>query len=489
MRVRPGFVTSLALLVGLVAWVALREMRPPDGGQGKGTDSQQRPIPFERSDLKAIRITNPKGTLRLEKSGEAWTITEPLKADTNKDAVEGLLSSLEIARIERRLGTGADPKAYGLDPPRTSVTLDLASVATPRTLTVGDANPVGGTWFTLLPGGKEVAIVGSSIGDLANKDVTSLRDRTLLAFDPWKVTKLRIERGRESILLLKPGDGWKLQEPVEAPADGPAVTDFLSALEGLRAASFVSEKPAEAELRKAGLAPPVTRVTLLQEGWDVDKSLLFGNETEAGRYARTAGRDPLVTVPKDVWPKLGTKLGDFRRKDLLGVGQYRIETITAAPSGPGKEALVLARQKDSTWSVSGLAKGSIKADTADALMKAIGDLKATAFDDHPSEALRASLARRPALELTLHEEQDASGKPGKSQHLVIGPPDRAGTIRVRDMAWRPIALAQGAVLTRILKQIETISKEAPQAQATPTPAAAATSAAPPVATATPAKTP
>ena len=463
---------ALALLVVLGAWVYLREIREGAGKKGEaglGEESKERPIPFERSSLKAIRIHNEHGALRLEKQGDTWTITEPLKAGADKEAVESLLLSLETARITRRLGPVTDRKAYGLDPPKATLGLESGAAKEGATLEVGDGNPIGGTFFALLPGGKEVAVVGSSIGELAGKDLLALRDKTLLALDPWKVKKVRIERGKEKIVLEKPDDGWKLQEPVEAPADGPAVTDLLGALERLRATAFASEKPAATELRRFGLEPPAARLTLLQEGWDVEKTVIFGKEDGGGRYARTLGRDPVLTVPKDIWKQVQTKVADLRRKDLLGVGQYRIEKVTAAWGEGGRKALVLARQKDQTWSVSGLASGGATADAADLLLRILSDLKARSFEDRPPEALRAALARHPALELTLQEEPDASGKPGKSQHLVISAPDRSGRIRVRDMAWHPIAVADGALLKRITDQLETIAKDAPKAQPTPTP--------------------
>lgn len=473
MKRRLGPLLSVVLLIALGGWVYFREVRP--GGAGaEGGGGEERALPFERSDVKAIRVTNEHGAVRLEKAGDAWTITEPLRADADKEAIEGLLSSLEIARIERRLGGEGDLKGYGLDPPKATLSLEPVAGGEPKAIGVGESNPIGGTLFALLPGGREVAVVGSSLGEATGKDLLALRDKSLLAFDPWKVVKLRLERGRETVRLAKPDDGWKLEEPVEAPADGPAVTDLLGALERIRAKAFVSEKPARADLRRFGLDPPAARLTLLQEGWDVEKTVVFGGKVEGGRYARTVGRDPVVLVPDDFWDKVTTRVRDLRRKDLVGVGQYRVEKVTAARNG--KQALVLSRQKDQGWTASGLAAGTVKNESVDTLLRLLAGLKALSFEDRPSEALRASLARTPALDLTLQEEADADGKAGKSQHLVIGPPDRARRARARDMAWRPIASVAADGLAEIDKQLEAIVKEAsePKPEPSPSPGAAPT---------------
>jgi hypothetical protein len=472
---RPGPLVALVLLVGLGVYVYFQEFRGAEGRR-KAEESKDRPLPFERAGLKALEITNPNGTFRLEKDGEAWKLTAPVPADADKDSVEGLLSSLEMARIERRLGAGADLKGFGLDPPKVRLKVEPAGGGDPAVLALGEENPIGGTWFALLPDGKEVAILSSAVGDLARKDLIGLRDKTLVAFEPWKLKRLRIERGRERITLAKPKDDWKIEEPIEAPADGTTVGDLLSEIERLKAKSFAAENPGPADLRRFGLQPPAARLSLLQEGWDVEKSLVFGRETDGGRYARAVGRDPVVTVPADIWPKVTTRVFDLRRKDLLAVNQYRVETISAARDG--RPALVLTRQKDQSWTASGLATGKVKADSVDILLRMFSDLKALSFADRPSEALRDSFLRRPALDLVLTEEAPADGGTPKSQHLVVSQPDKAGRIKVRDMAWRPIAAAHSATLEKIHQQLDAMVQEAsappaPEASPAPSPSPAA----------------
>jgi len=477
---RIGPVVSLALLVGLAAYVYLVEVRGK-AGDDKAQGAKDKPIVFERAALKAVLLKNDNGTIRLEKQGESWTITQPLRADADKDAIEGLLNSLEFARIDRRLGADGDRKQYGLDPPKASLTIETTPPADTRTLQIGDSAPIGGACYALLPVTNEVAVVSASVEDLKRKDLLSLRDKSLLSLDPWKVKRLTLERGRETIRLEKPEEGWIVRQPAEAPADGPTLTDLLSGLESLRATAFVSEKPSGADLKRFGLAPPQARMTLLQEGWDVEKSVIFGKEAPGGgRYARTIGRDPVLTVPADFWTKVTTKFFNLRRRDLMGVQQYRIDTITLARNG--HPAITLKREKDQTWTLSGASRGTLKSESVDTLLRMVSDLKAQAFDDSPKESVRTGISRRPALDLTLQEEPDASSGKEKSQHLLISPPDKARHILVRDMAWRPIAVAPAGVLVKIDGQIDALLKEAaeaskPQASpaASPIPSPASTS--------------
>lgn len=463
MTIKPGPAIAVVLLVGLGSWAYFKEFRGSEERQ-KAEAAKDKPLQFERSDLKAIVIRNAGGTLRLERSGEGWSLTAPLASPADKDTVEGLLASVEMGRIERRLGEVADRKTYGLDPPGASLALESAAGAS-QEIGLGDTNPIGGSVYALLPGGKEVAVVNASLGDAAKKDLLGLRDKSLLALDPWKVKSLTIERGQETIALLKPDDGWKIERPIEAPADGPTVTDLLSALERMRALSFVTEKPGPADLKSYGLAQPAARVTLLQDGWDTSKTILFGKEEASSRYAATVGRDPVVTVGSDIWQKVSTSLADLRRKDLLAVNQYRTTSLTAALEG--RDALVLAKQKDGAWSASGLAKGPVKADTVDALLRSIAELKAVAFEDRPTETLRTSLSKRPVLDLTLEQEADTEGGAPRRQHLLAGSPMKDGRMQVRDMAWGPIALVDGGVLAKIRSQVDAVVAETSAAAAAP----------------------
>jgi hypothetical protein len=473
-KLRPGPVAAVLVLAALGVTTWLLDFRGADE-RHKAEAAKDKPLQFDRAALKAIVLRRATTPIRLQHDGDAWTIREPLVSPVDKDAMEGLLSTLETGRIERRMGEVADRKQYGLDPPVATVGLETTTGA-PQVLALGERGPIGGSFFALLPDGKEVAVVSAALGDLETKDLLSLRDKSLLSFDPWKVKSLTIERGSETIALDKPADGWKVVRPVEAPADGPTVTDLLSAVDRMRAASFVTEKAAGTDLKTYGLAAPAARMTILQEGWDASRTILFGAAANKTRYAMTVGRDAVVTVADDIWPKVTTALFDLRRKEVLGLSQYRIASVSVARDGG--PALVLARQKDSGWTASGLATGMLKSDSVDLLLRDIADVKAVAFEDQPAAARLAALAARSPLDVTLEQDKDSDGGEARSQHLVFGPAGKDKRMPVRDLAWRPIFLADGAALERIRSQVDALVKEATM-PAPPQPAPGAAPATPP----------
>jgi hypothetical protein len=373
-----------------------------------------------------------------------------------------------MAKIERRLGATGDLKTYALAPPQSTITVETASGA-PQTLAVGDQAPIGGTWFALVQDakakdGQEVAVVNTAAGDLAGKDLLSLRDKSLLSFDPWKVIGLTIERGKETITLQKPAEGWKLAQPVEAPADGPAVTDLLSALERARATNFEVEKPTDADLKAHGFVPPAARVTILQEGWDTAKTIEFGAEEGGARQARTVGKDGIVALLPEFWSKLTAPAGDLRRKDVLGLGQYRIRSVSAARDGG--PALVLTKGAENIWNATGLATGPVKYDSVDLLLRRLSDVKAVTFEDHPTEAQKRAFAAKPPLDLALEEEPDTEKGTPRRQHLAFGPVGKGAKVSVRDFAWNPLFVVDGGPVAKVQQSLEDIAREAKEAAAT-----------------------
>ncbi|MEE9293248.1 MAG: DUF4340 domain-containing protein [Acidobacteriota bacterium] len=453
MRLRPGPLVAVAVLVGLSAWIYFAEQ--PGGEERRRTEENRaRPIPFERHDLQALTIENDHGRVRVAWDEDGFRIAEPLSTAADGEAIEGLLSVLESVRIERRIEVGDDLALYGLDRPRATLTVELASVQKPRSIAVGGSTPIGNAVYVLLPGEGEVGVVSPSIGDLADQHLLRLRDKSVLPLDPWKSNLLTIERAGEVVRLEKPDSGWKIVEPISAPADGPIVTELLSAVDRLVAYAFVSESPTSEDLQRFGLAPPSARLTILQDGWVEPRTIEFGAATEGARYLRILGRGPVVQVSDDIWEKVQTRLFDLRRKDLLGMSQYQIETLTA--SRAGEVAVVLTRLEQQQWGASGRVSGIVSDDIVDALVRVLGTVRAGSFIDEPPEPLRSTLASRPSLDLTIGGERRNGAETTPSQHLLFGPKDTAGRVPVRDMALRSLMVIDAVTFDRILYQLQEI---------------------------------
>jgi hypothetical protein len=464
-KLRAGPVIAVLLLAGLVLYAWRSEFHDA-AGKKKAEETKDRALPFERDTLRAFTVTSVGRSIHVQKEGENWTITDPAVGAADKEAVEGVLSSLEFARVERRLGADADRKAFGLDPALLQIKIETAG-GPDRALLLGQTNPIGGAYYAVLPDGREVGLVSASVGEAAKRDLFSLRDKTLVAFDPWKTKSLTIERGAELLALEKrDAGGWTLAKPITAPADGPTITELLNALERLRAASFVTETATPATMKDCGLEPPQARVAVLQEGWDAAKVVAFGNEKDGQRCARNLGRESIVRVNSDIWPKVTTSIADLRRKEAVGLSQYRLTSISVAEAGGAP--LVLTRGKESTWTLSGRAQGTVKSESIDNFSRALAGVRAVSFDDHPAKGVVDGLLAHPAFEFLLEQEPDADGGAVPKQRLLFGAPGKDGLRAMHDPAWGSVGFCGKDALSGIERQVGELIKEA---QSPPAPAA------------------
>ncbi|HUD72971.1 MAG TPA: DUF4340 domain-containing protein, partial [Dongiaceae bacterium] len=275
--------------------------------------------------------------------------------------------------------------------------------------------------------------------------------------------------------------GWTMTRPIAAPADGPTITELLNSLERLRAAKFVSESATPEETRECGLEPPAARVAVLQEGWDAAKLVAFGKEKYGQRCARNLGRASIVMVNSDIWPKVTTSIADLRRKEAVGLSQYRLTSISLK-EGDGP-ALVLTRGKESTWNVTGKATGTVRSDSIDNFSRALAGIRAVTFDDHPARPLVDGLLAHPAVEIVLEQEPEAEGGTPAKQRLLFGAPTKEGRLPLYDPAWPSVGFCAKDALAEIERQAGELIT---QATAPPPPTATeATGSAPPAAGAAP----
>lgn len=100
------------------------------------------------------------------------------------------------------------------------------------------------------------------LGAAAQRELErSVRGPTLTDLDPSAISEVLIERpGTPRIRLARTAEGWRLREPIGAPADGERVARLLR----IAAAPVRRTLTAEADLAALGLEPP--RITLSLDG-------------------------------------------------------------------------------------------------------------------------------------------------------------------------------------------------------------------------------
>jgi hypothetical protein len=140
------------------------------------------------------------------------------------------------------------------------------------------------------------AIESDGFGKLP-KTALALRNRTLIATEKSKVTKLTSTAGAAKVAVEKKDDKWKLAAGIQGVLDTNALDDVLWTVTGLNAEKFVSA--AAADQAKYGVDKParVLNFEVSDAGTNKTFELSLGNETaDKGRYGLLRGQPQIFEL-------------------------------------------------------------------------------------------------------------------------------------------------------------------------------------------------
>lgn len=307
-RLMIAAVVFVALLA--IAFFALEAREEADGG-GRDGETEEEALPelpaIERDEITALVISRPsdeeegeRESVRLEKSGEAWRVTEPLTAEADTTAVRTVLEKLEDLEVTGVAATRAanHERLEVSDDKAIRVEIEQEG-AESITLLIGAFSDQG--TMIRLPGEDRVLTVGGSIKYAFNKDLKDWRNRRVVDIAPTRVARVSFESTE--------GGSWAFERNAEdewAPVDGQdeierfggnKVQSVVSSVARMRAVNFAAP---EVDAAAAGLAEPTGKVTLLvrpeeDEDEEADEGD-DGEEAEAATEAEAASEAELETV-------------------------------------------------------------------------------------------------------------------------------------------------------------------------------------------------
>jgi len=210
-------------------------------------------LSFENSDVEQFEIDSDR-SMRFTKDQNEWRMVEPWSVRADFSTVEGTVGRLGSGQMRSIATEGPDesepeedPLAmYGLTEPRLSATVRLGSAS--ATLLVGNAT-ADGTYYAKDSSRPVIFTVDSTLVDDLGRDSGEYRTKGLFDFRPFNAARVEIERTDETIVFEKSdGDSddgeesWTRVGSGSAAIDRSKMDDFLSALSGLSADSFVESR-------------------------------------------------------------------------------------------------------------------------------------------------------------------------------------------------------------------------------------------------------
>jgi hypothetical protein len=385
---RPPFLGTyvvLAAAVGLGAYVYLVEWNR----EATPEKPKEKVLAFDKSKAKELSLQSGPDSVQLVKDKDGWRLTAPQSAAADTGEVEGILTTLSSLETDQVVAASPGNLAeYGLEKPRSTVSVLLEGSGEPLKLVLGEKTPDGGAVYAKLPAQPRVFTLPSYVeGSLAKKPF-DLRDRDLLHVKRDEVKTLEITGPQGAYALARDDKGeWAFTAPVKSRAGRWSVDGLLGALENLRMESVAAENAADA--KPFGLDTPSRTVTL-GLGGGARKTLEIGGPAgDKKHHARVAGTPLVAVVAGAVVDDLAKGMAELRAKRLLDVATSDVEGFETEADG-AKRAYAKSTGKDkdgletTTWKRTAPdAKDLDTTKVQDALF-AIGGLEIQEFIDAPA---------------------------------------------------------------------------------------------------------
>jgi len=402
----------------------------------------------EATEVTALELKRPDGTVKAAREGDGWQLLEPLKARGDRGAIEETLMTVVTAKMDREID--AAPKSlaeFGLDKPAAEVDLTLKD-GKHLALLLGAKSPTGVWVYAKERDKANVFVLGESVLRDATRPVADFRDKTVLAFSRPEITGIEIVTAAESIGLEPDGQKWKIVRPVARPADADSVSEMLEKLGAARMKEFVTDSPKS--LAPYGLDRPLRVV--LHVGKEKDratKTLLLGTVDQAkkGAYAMRAGESSVFLIPEDAWRAVPQNVAALRDKTVVAFDR---EKVTRADIESAKGLVTVTRDKDG-WKIT--APQAFAADQAEvsAVLTRLRDLRAQGFLTDDASGIPRYLGK-PEVKVTIHLE----GAPAPLSVLLAPAPDKRGG---QPTAYAAVA-GQGPVVLVDGKALESLGRTA-----------------------------
>jgi hypothetical protein len=396
MRGGRSFLVLLVLALGLGSYIYFVESkREPTGA---AVVEGEKVFGIETGKIEEVRIQSTSGErTAVRKAGDAWQIVEPAVIEADATAVSSLVSTLESLESERTVDENpASVAAYGLEPPRLTVTFKVTGETAERRLLIGERTPTGSDLYARVEGDPKLILIASYIEDSLNKTTFDLRDKSVLKFARDGIDAISIEpSGTPAVALARSGDTWRLSAPLSAAADFSTVDGLVGRLFQARMQSIVSPAdpasptgPTPAELRTYGLDRPAVVVHL--GAGSTRASLAVGAAKDATtRYARDLSRPLVFTVESALFDDLTKKPDDLRAKDVFAFRSFTAVgldvatggtsvTFTKAPRPEGADA-----SATETWKQTAPAAKDIDQTKLTDLLTTLSNLRAQSFAARP----------------------------------------------------------------------------------------------------------
>jgi hypothetical protein len=341
-----------------------------------------------------VVLKSAAGEMDLQKKGDHWEITRPLRARGDDQKIADLISQVTTARIQQFVADDrGDLHPYGLAEPRGSITLfaqdDKSASATDSSRgEQGQMLQIGGTpekekdqIYVRFSPRAFVYTLPKKIEEILNTKPNDVRDRHLIRIDTNILDRITIDpQGKAKTVLARKGEDWTIANRKNAPANSSEVRRLIDTLQNEQVTKFVEE--VASDLPKYGLDKPQLRLIFssfasentaeTKAGERPFATLAFGKVEGDNVYSRLGDEPFIVAARRGLLDQIFT---DPLQWQELSVFKFKPDQIHRFSIVTDKE-LSLVRGANNQWTwVKG--SGDINQTNVQSLLNTLSTLHAT----------------------------------------------------------------------------------------------------------------
>lgn|SRR5712691_2913205 len=360
-------------------------------------------LAFDRKDVSGLDLVLRDETIGLQHGDKGWQLKLPRALVAENDTVNDFLDKLQSAKVKEFVADAPPSlQPYGLERPiRIDVHTGKDKDRATKTLLIGTGDDKKKGVYAMRAGEPGVMLLPEDIWTALPKTVAAVRDKTVVAFERDKVTRVDVEGPRGAFTIVREGDRWKLSQPEALPTDQLEAGALVMNVRNLRAQAFLSDD-ASGLARYVG--HPQVKVTLSEKDGPPTTVLLAPSTETRGSlataYAGVAGRGPVVLVDAKALTDLGKSATDLRdRSVVVGLEPKAVKRLHVTRDG---KAVLLERQGDQEWRMLEPSKRAASAGRVDDVLFGVRGLKWKEIVAPKGEDAAKYGLDKPASEITLY---------------------------------------------------------------------------------------
>jgi len=338
-----------------------------------------------------VVLKTTAGEMELQKTGDHWDITKPLRARADDQKVNDLVAQITTARIQQFVADDkGDLHLYGLAEPRGSMTLftqDDKPGSPGQSLQIGSPAGAGekekDQVYVRFASRGFVYTLPKKVDEMLNTKPDDLRDRHLVRIDTKFLDRVTIDvPGKGKTVLARKDENWTIANRNNAAANSTEARRLIDMIQNEQVTKFVED--VASNLSKYGLDKPQLTVTFssfasentaeTKAGEEPFATVAFGKIDGDNVFARVGDEPFVVAVRRTLLDQIWS---DPIQWQDLAIFNFKPDQIHRVTVKSDKE-LELVRGANNEWT---WAKGSgpINQANANSIANALATLRAVTW--------------------------------------------------------------------------------------------------------------